>query len=181
MATAGGLVFIGATSMGYGQGQHDDPVLRAFDASTGLELWSGRLPAGADSSPMTFVGKSGRQYVVIAASGRPDTDMALIAFALPNPGEKPADIHPAPLLPSHPGEVSPPRQISSVGDLPAGAGREAVARVCTVCHSIGTVTAAPRDRAGWINTVEEMRGRGAKADDATAQTIVDYLTAHFGH
>ncbi|HEY4077655.1 MAG TPA: PQQ-binding-like beta-propeller repeat protein [Rhizomicrobium sp.] len=184
MATAGGLVFIGATSMGYGQGQYDDPVLRAYDSSTGLEIWRGRLPAGADASPMTFIGKSGRQYVVIATSGRPETDMALIAFALPRPGEKPVDIHPAPLPPSRLDEdasaQTPVRTVNRVEDLPPGQGRDMVLRVCTVCHSIGTVTGSARDRAGWINTVEEMRGRGAKADDATAQAIVDYLTVHFG-
>jgi hypothetical protein len=28
--------------------------------------------------------------------------------------------------------------------------------------------------------IEEMRGRGAKTDDAAAARIRDYLTAHFG-
>ncbi|MEI9996480.1 MAG: pyrroloquinoline quinone-dependent dehydrogenase [Rhizomicrobium sp.] len=78
MATAGGLVFIGATM---------DDYLRAFDAKSGAELWKGRLPAGGQATPMTYVWK-GRQYVVIAAGGhsklgtkRGDTVMA---FALPN-------------------------------------------------------------------------------------------------
>ncbi len=74
--TAGGLVFIGAAM---------DDYLRAFDAKTGKELWKGRLPAGGQATPMTYVWK-GRQYVVIAAGGheklgtkRGDT---LLAFAL---------------------------------------------------------------------------------------------------
>ncbi len=59
MATAGGVVFIGAAM---------DDYLRAFDAKTGAELWRGRLPAGGQATPMSYVWK-GRQYVVIAAGG----------------------------------------------------------------------------------------------------------------
>jgi quinoprotein glucose dehydrogenase len=43
LVTASGLVFIGATM---------DRYLRAFDASTGAELWQGRLPAPAEATPM---------------------------------------------------------------------------------------------------------------------------------
>ncbi len=75
--TAGGLVFIAAAL---------DSQLRAIDVATGAELWSGVLPGGGKATPMTFRGKSGRQYVVIAAGG--DNDVwaasdALVAFALP--------------------------------------------------------------------------------------------------
>ena len=57
--TRGGLIFIGAAM---------DRYLRAFDAQTGKELWKGRLPAGGQATPMTYVWQ-GRQYVVIAAGG----------------------------------------------------------------------------------------------------------------
>ena len=64
-----------------------DPVIRAFDASTGAELWQGALPASARSVPMTFQGPSGKQYVVIAAGGHEakfgPLDNAIVAFALP--------------------------------------------------------------------------------------------------
>jgi quinoprotein glucose dehydrogenase len=75
--TASGLVFIAAAL---------DSKLRAIDVATGAELWSGALPGGGKATPMTFRGKSGRQYVVIAAGG--DNDVwpasdALVAFALP--------------------------------------------------------------------------------------------------
>ena len=78
LATGGGLVFVGATL---------DAVLRAFDSDSGRELWKGPLPASARSTPMTFAGPSGRQYVVVAAGGH-DTpfsrfDNAVVAFALP--------------------------------------------------------------------------------------------------
>ena len=74
--TAGGLTFIGATM---------DNYLRAFDSSTGEELWKGRLPAGGQATPMSYVWK-GKQYVVIMAGGhaRAGTTLGdyLIAFAL---------------------------------------------------------------------------------------------------
>ncbi|MHB8416988.1 MAG: pyrroloquinoline quinone-dependent dehydrogenase [Myxococcales bacterium] len=78
IATAGGLVFMAGTL---------DARLHAFDADTGAELWSGRLPASGHATPMTYqVG--GRQYVVIAAGGHAKLEAeplgdALVAFALP--------------------------------------------------------------------------------------------------
>ncbi len=78
MVTAGGLVFIGAAM---------DDYLRAFDARTGAELWKGRLPAGGQATPMTYIWK-GRQYVVIAAGGHSKLNTKrgdqVLAFALPN-------------------------------------------------------------------------------------------------
>jgi len=76
IVTAGGLVFIGAAL---------DNYLRAFDAKTGAELWRGRLPAGGQATPMTYVWH-GRQYVVIAAGGHTKSNTKrgdqVIAFAL---------------------------------------------------------------------------------------------------
>ena len=81
LATSGGLVFIGAAM---------DDYLRAFDANTGAEIWTGRLPATGNSTPITYEWQ-GRQYVVIAAGGHGETGSpandALVAFALPQPGE----------------------------------------------------------------------------------------------
>ena len=81
MATASGVVFIGATA---------DKRFRAFDAKTGKELWVAELDADAKAAPMTFLGKDGRQYVVIMAGGglqlsrsTPASGSNLFAFALP--------------------------------------------------------------------------------------------------
>ncbi len=81
IATAGGLVFIGAAM---------DRYLRAFDSKTGAEKWRGRLPAPANATPMTYEWK-GRQYVVVAAGGHSEAGTtlsdAIVAFALPVQGE----------------------------------------------------------------------------------------------
>jgi quinoprotein glucose dehydrogenase len=59
IVTAGGLIFIAATSDGY---------FRAFDINTGAELWARKLPTTGNAVPMTYTVK-GEQYVVIAAGG----------------------------------------------------------------------------------------------------------------
>ena len=78
IATAGGLVFVGAT---------DDARFRAFDAKTGKELWTVKLGGAAEATPMTYQGRDGRQYVVITSTGggffnNPLTDDSIMAFAL---------------------------------------------------------------------------------------------------
>jgi quinoprotein glucose dehydrogenase len=81
IVTAGGLVFIAAAL---------DDQLRAFDASTGREVWQAALPAGGQATPMTYV-TSGRQFVVIAAGGHTKLGStlgdAVVAFALPAAGD----------------------------------------------------------------------------------------------
>ena len=76
MATAAGLIFTAAAL---------DPHLRAFDSDTGKELWSAELPAGAQSTPMTYEWK-GRQYIVICAGGhgkmKSKMGDAVVAFAI---------------------------------------------------------------------------------------------------
>jgi len=78
ISTDSGLVFIAATM---------DDYLRAFDAKTGAELWRGRLPAGGQATPMTYMW-NGKQYVVIAAGGHEKAGTKhgdqVIAFALPD-------------------------------------------------------------------------------------------------
>jgi quinoprotein glucose dehydrogenase len=79
IATAGGLVFVGAT---------DDSRFRAFDAKTGKELWTVKLGAAAHATPSTYQGRDGRQYVVITSTGggfldAPTADDSITAFALP--------------------------------------------------------------------------------------------------
>jgi quinoprotein glucose dehydrogenase len=68
IATAGGLVFIGATI---------DHRFRAYDSKTGKELWAVKLPSEANANPMTYLGKNRKQYVAIVAS---DT---LYVYSLP--------------------------------------------------------------------------------------------------
>src|ERR1700676_9943 len=77
IVTAGGLVFIGATSF--------DKKFRAFDKSSGALLWETTLPFAGNATPITYA-IAGRQYVVIAAGGGKDPKSpsggVYVAFAL---------------------------------------------------------------------------------------------------
>lgn len=76
LTTGSGLLFIAAAQ---------DNFLRGFETETGRLLWSARLPAGGQASPMTFIHED-RQYIVIVAGGhqRLETTVGdyVIAFAL---------------------------------------------------------------------------------------------------
>jgi quinoprotein glucose dehydrogenase len=77
--TSSGLVFIAATS---------DKRIRAFETRTGKELWQAPIDANGNGVPATYLGRDGKQYVVISAQGGSSfsgTEKAdtLVAFALP--------------------------------------------------------------------------------------------------
>ncbi|MGA0614944.1 glucose/quinate/shikimate family membrane-bound PQQ-dependent dehydrogenase [Paracoccus sp. KR1-242] len=57
--TGGGVAFLAAAV---------DNFIRGYDLTTGEQLWQARLPAGGQSTPMTFE-QDGRQFVVIVAGG----------------------------------------------------------------------------------------------------------------
>ena len=75
--TAGGVAFLSAAI---------DDYIRAYDVTTGRQLWQARLPAGGQATPMTY-NYQGRQYVVQVAGGHgslgttPGDDV--MAYALP--------------------------------------------------------------------------------------------------
>jgi len=79
--TKGGLTFFHGSL---------DYYLRALDNDTGEELWRSRLPVGGQGAPMTYIGKDGRQYVVVVAGGatrtgtNADRGDYVIAYALPD-------------------------------------------------------------------------------------------------
>jgi len=78
LVTAGGLIFIAATT---------DNKLRAIDIKTGKEVWQADLPAGGQTTPMTYE-VDGKQYVVIAPGGHHFMETKVgdevIAYALPS-------------------------------------------------------------------------------------------------
>ncbi|WP_263418131.1 outer membrane protein assembly factor BamB family protein [Terriglobus albidus] len=189
IATAGGLVFIGATV---------DSRFRAFDSHTGKEVWTATLPAPAVSTPLTFQGKSGRQYVVVPDGGPGTIGMPgrflsyhaiLIAYALPKAGENAIDLAQyAPVAAPRPPGMG--NQIAAAGSaspgmagepiLPAGEGREDVLSMCGKCHGLSTVVANRRSPDGWRDLIQDMRSRGAQGDDAKAGRVRDYLSRYFG-
>ncbi|MQW86694.1 glucose/quinate/shikimate family membrane-bound PQQ-dependent dehydrogenase [Sinorhizobium saheli] len=77
MITRGGLAFLGATV---------DNFLRAYDVTTGDQVWQARLPAGGQSTPMTYMAGD-KQYVLIVAGGHGSIGTKpgdyVIAYSLP--------------------------------------------------------------------------------------------------
>jgi len=77
VVTAGGLLFIGATT--------HDKKFHAFDKLSGKLLWEAVLPAAGNATPATYEAR-GRQFVVIAAGGGKwgqPAAASYVAFALP--------------------------------------------------------------------------------------------------
>ncbi|MBS0987906.1 glucose/quinate/shikimate family membrane-bound PQQ-dependent dehydrogenase [Acetobacter okinawensis] len=75
--TAGGVAFLTSTS---------DYYIRAYDVTTGKVLWEDRLPAGGQSTPMTYEANA-RQYVVTVDGGHGSFGTRegdyIVAYALP--------------------------------------------------------------------------------------------------
>jgi quinoprotein glucose dehydrogenase len=184
IATAGGLVFIAATT---------DSKFRAFDSRTGKELWVTRIDATGDAVPMTYRGSSGKQYVVIAAAGTnrfrmiantaDETADALIAFALPDGNAARTSAAGSPAAPA----AGVPRTRLSEAELkapgpalPDGDGRQVVARMCTSCHGTAVFAAMRMSREAWEAEVAAMIEKGAVGTDEEIRTAVAYLVKQFG-
>lgn len=65
-------------------------------------------------------------------------------------------------------------------DLPDGAGKETVLKICLDCHAVDTITMENRTRDGWKKTMAKMVDRGAEGTDEQFEAVVNYLTKYFG-
>lgn len=79
--TRGGVAFLSGTL---------DYFLRAYDVTTGNQLWEDRLSAGGQATPMTYWSDaSGRQFVLVVAGGHGTLGTkpgdSIIAYALSKP------------------------------------------------------------------------------------------------
>ncbi len=171
IATAGGLVFIAATT---------DSKFRAFDSRTGKELWMARLDATGDAVPMTYKARNGKQYVVIAAAGTnrfrmiantaDETADSLIAFALG--GEAPGVGAQVRAGAAAGAELNPV--------LPEGDGKIVVTRMCMTCHGSAVFTGMRMSVAGWTAEVGAMVEKGAIGSEEEIRAVVGYLAKNFG-
>jgi len=66
-------------------------------------------------------------------------------------------------------------------ELPEGKGQDVTLRLCSnECHGIDKVVAEHKSKSQWIETMETMRGDGAKGTDEEFKIIVGYLATHYG-
>jgi quinoprotein glucose dehydrogenase len=174
IVTAGGLLFIAATN---------DARFRAFESRTGKLLWETKLEASGYTSPMTYMGRDGRQYVALMASGGGGflggpVSNSLVAYALPEIRRKPL---PASVAKAVAAAAAARRGMPKVGAyaplaLPPGGAKALVERTCGVsCHSLEVVTSQRMNPAEWNAAVQSMVARGAPASDQEVKVIADYL------
>jgi len=66
-------------------------------------------------------------------------------------------------------------------ELPEGKGQDVTLRLCSnECHGIDKVVAEHKSKSQWIETMETMRGDGAKGTDEEFKIIIGYLATHYG-
>ncbi len=169
IATASGVVFIGATI---------DHRFRAFDSVSGALLWETELDAAAHAIPMTFMGRDGWQYVVVAAGGGSflgsPPGSRIVAFALPGRPSTPT---------TRAGAAAPaaaPLAAARRGELPPGAGRESVIAMCSGCHGLDVSVAQRRTAREWQSIVQAMVALGAPGTRDDAAKAVSYLSWRYG-
>ena len=189
IVTAGGLTFIGAT---------DDARFRAFDTKTGREIWTYRLPASAESIPITYTDGDGKQYVAVVSTGgglmrAPLLSDELIAFKLEDGesgGPKVVQASPNPAgsqaltaFPWLAGTPQVPQNSAlfrrSAALLPQGPGRDITIRACTSCHALDVVANQHLTPQEWTNVVQSMSVRGAVATPGELNRIQSYLAKAF--
>lgn len=77
IVTAGGVAFMSGTI---------DYYVRAYDVTSGEQLWEERLPAGGQATPMTYLDSQGRQRLLVVAGGHGSLGTkagdAIIAYGL---------------------------------------------------------------------------------------------------
>ncbi len=63
--------------------------------------------------------------------------------------------------------------------LPDGAGRAEVERLCRQCHEMARSIAPRQDRAGWNETLTRMTAFGMRASQKDHAAVLDYLTKNY--
>ncbi len=179
IATAGGMVFIGATN---------DSRFRAFDSKTGKVLWEVKLEASGHTSPITYTGRDGRQYVALMAAGGGaflggGLSNTLVAFSLPDVSRKPLPVEVAKAVAAAAAERRGKPKVGAFAPvvLPRGGAKALVEKTCgTGCHSVEVVTSQRMNGKDWNAVVQGMVARGARASDAEVKVIVEYLAKTLG-
>jgi len=179
IATAGGLVFIGATNEG---------GFRAFDSASGKVLWEVKLEGSGHTSPVTYLGRDGRQYVTLMAAGGGSffggpISNTLVAFALPDVPQKPLPVEVSKAVAAAAAARKGTPVVGSFKPvaLPAGGAKALVEKTCGVgCHSIEVVTSQRMSQDAWNTVVLGMVARGALASDDQVKVMVEYLTKTLG-
>jgi hypothetical protein len=140
-----------------------------------------RLEATGNATPISYQGRSGKQYVVIAAGGpghlrnvgdtSKNSSDTLVAFSLSEHAPATSDAKPAPSPVSVAGQAGVP---SDVG------GNSLVVRICTKCHGLDTFGNYRLSAEEWQNEVQDMVARGAQGTGEEIRAVTDFLIRNLG-
>jgi quinoprotein glucose dehydrogenase len=176
IVTASGLTFVGAT---------DDARFRAFDTKSGEELWTVKLPASAEATPISYADAKGHQYIAVVATGGFGVGAALasdslVVFSLSG-GESVDSLSQAIAKPENaaPAANNVAAAPSAQNHLPPGPGHDVMVRVCSGCHSPEIAANQHLSAQEWNSLVQDMSARGAVATDAEFDQITEYLARSF--
>lgn len=67
----------------------------------------------------------------------------------------------------------------AAAQLPDGAGKETVLKVCGSCHQPERSASVRLTREGWEEVIVDMIKRGAKGTDEEFAAVLEYMAAHF--
>ena len=78
-----------------------------------------------------------------------------------------------------PSQQQPPADPAAYKDLPPGAGKAALIRMCSICHELERVLAVRHTPQEWATVLENMSQRGASGTDEEWDALFEYLSEHF--
>ena len=70
--------------------------------------------------------------------------------------------------------------VAALADLPDGAGKTELIKVCGKCHSVEQATSLHQSQAAWQDEIAKMVGMGAEGTDEELNSILFYLSRNFG-
>lgn len=69
--------------------------------------------------------------------------------------------------------------VASAQELPEGAGRAEMQKICTQCHELSRAVAPRQDRDAWNTTMTKMQAFGMKSSQQEYQLVLDYVAKNF--
>ena len=78
------------------------------------------------------------------------------------------------------GDTGSKRRAAYPAHFPDDPGKTIAERGCLICHSAMLVTQQRKDSTAWEKTILQMEAWGAPATPAERETLLVYLTKHFG-
>jgi competence ComEA-like helix-hairpin-helix protein len=70
--------------------------------------------------------------------------------------------------------------LTAQDNLPEDKEKETFVKMCSNCHAIERVVKVRFSKKFWASTVDDMVSRGAEGTEEEVESVINYLTRHFG-